>query len=81
MKFTEVQWNVWHDGVDPAVGVTQATCIVTPDHHRAKSFKTSNLGLVPIACGSEAADVAYRASVRRHGDSEFLPGNSATAPQ
>ena len=81
MKFTEVQWNVWHDGVDPAVGVTQATCIVTPDHHRAKSFKTSNLGLVPIAYGSEAADVTYRASVRRHGDSGFLPGNSATAPQ
>ena len=81
IKCAEVQWDAWRNGVDPTFGVTHAACIVTPDHHRATSFKIINLSLVPIPCGGAAVNVAYRASERRHGDSDFLPGGSATAPQ
>ena len=72
---------VGHDRVYPAVGATEAACIVAPNHHRAKAFNAGNLGLIPIAYGNKALDITYRTSMKCHGDSGMLPGDSATAPQ
>ena len=76
-----VEFAVWHDGVYPAVGATETACIVAPNHHRAKAFNASNLGLVPIAYGNQALDITYRTSVKCHGNYGMLPEDSATAPQ
>ena len=72
---------VGHDRVYPAVGATEAACIVAPNYYRAKALNTGNLLLIPIAYGNKALDSAYRTNMKCHGDSRMLPGDSAPAPQ
>ena len=70
-----------HDRVYPTVGATEAARIIAPNHHGVKALDAGNLCLIPIAYGNRAFDIAYRTSMKCHGDSRMLPGDSAPAPQ